>query len=224
MSNRDGEGLHQVARGHGTPKTPVKVAEGQKTARARLPSHPSADWLRPLGILVAATVALVSDGALFHEATQLVAVVVLLLFGLVLIVRDWSRVRTFLGSRLGLLAIANGLVLVISAILSVYRWASLRELLKAAALAEAFLLGAALVDREAFRDRFLVMFYWWSVVTAAAGAVLYVAGMRWPLGRLGSYAVRTLATFGNRLSAFFGYANAFAAFLLVPIALGVALA
>jgi len=200
------------------------ITEPQETPRAGRPSRPSVDWLRPLGILAAATIALVSDGALFHECSQLVAVVVLLLFGFVFIVTDWSRVRTFLDSRLGLLAIVNGLALVISAILSVYRWASLRELLKTVALVEAFLLGATLIDWEALRDRFLVMFYWWSVVAAAAGSVLYVAGMRWPQSWLGSYAVRTLATFGNRLSAFFGYANAFAALLLVPIALGVALA
>ncbi|MFZ2413601.1 MAG: O-antigen ligase family protein, partial [Candidatus Cryosericum sp.] len=224
MNSRNGEGRHPVDKGRVGVTKQAKVTPGQKAVNPRIRARLWVDWLRPLGILIAATVALVSDGALFHESSQLVAVVVLLLSGLVLIVRDWSRIHMFLGSRLGLLAIVNGAVLVISAILSVYGWASLRELLKAAALAEAFLLGATLIDREALRDRFLVMFYWWSIAAAGAGSVLYLAGMRWPQSGLGSYALRTLATFGNRLSAFFGYANAFASFLLVPIALGVALA
>jgi tetratricopeptide (TPR) repeat protein len=182
------------------------------------------DWLRPLAILVAASAALVSDGALFHESSQLVAVVVVGCLGLVLTVRDWRRICVLAGSRLGLLVALDGIVLVTSAVLSVYRWASIRELLKAAALAEAFLLGVTLIDREAVRDRLLVLFYWWSVAVAGTGSILYLVGMRWPQSWLGSYAVRTLATAANRLSAFFGYANAFAAFLLVPIALGVALA
>jgi tetratricopeptide (TPR) repeat protein len=180
--------------------------------------------LRPVAILIAASAALVSDGALFRESSQLVAVVVVLCLGLVLIVRDWSRICALANSKLGFLVALDGIVLVLSAILSVYRWASLRELLKAAALVEAFLLGAVLIDREAVRDRFLVMFYWWSVAVAGAGSVLYLVSMRWPQSWLGSYAVRLQGTAtATRLSAFFGYANAFAAFLLVPIALGVAL-
>ncbi len=185
MNSRNGEGRHPVDKGRVGVTKQAKVTPGQKAVNPRIRARLWVDWLRPLGILIAATVALVSDGALFHESSQLVAVVVLLLSGLVLIVRDWSRIHMFLGSRLGLLAIVNGAVLVISAILSVYRWASLRELLKAAALAEAFLLGATLIDREALRDRFLVMFYWWSIAAAGAGSVLYLAGMRWPAERAG---------------------------------------
>ena len=180
--------------------------------------------MRPIAILVAATIALVSDGALFHESSQLVAVVVVLGLGLGLIVRHWSWVCALAGSRLGLLAVVNGIVLIVSSMLSVYHWASIRELLKAVALAEAFLLGAALIDKENLRERFMVMFYWWSVTIAGAGSFLYLMGMRWPQTWLGSYAVQTHAAAANRLSAFFGYANAFAAFLLVPIALGVAMA
>jgi tetratricopeptide (TPR) repeat protein/O-antigen ligase len=202
----------------------AKVKAEPRAARVGLAAGPWVDWLMPIVVLTVSTVALVSSGALFHESSQLVAVAIVLCFGLVLIAVDWGRVCTFLGSRLGLLAVINGVVLVISTMLSVYRWASVRELLKAVALVEAFLLGAALIDRETVRDHFLVVFYWWSVAVAGAGSVLYMVGMRWPQSWLGSYAVRTLVTAANRLSAFFGYANAFAAFLLVPIALGVALA
>ncbi len=185
---------------------------------------PWVGWVGPTALLIAASAALVSDGALFHESSQLVAAVVVLCLGLVFTVKRWSAICAVACTRLGLLAALDGVVLVIAAILSVYHWASIKELLKDLALVEAFLLGATLVDREAVRDRLLVAFYWWSVAVAGAGSVLYVAGMRWPKSWLGSYAVRTLATVANRLSAFFGYANAFAAFLLVPIALGVALA
>ena len=202
----------------------AKITSGQRSARVGLVARPWAVWLRLVAILIAASAALVSDGALFGESSQLVAVVVVLCLGLVLIVRGWSRICALADSRLGLLAVVNGVVLATSAILSVYRWASVRELLKAAALVEAFLLGAVLIDREAVRDRFLVMFYWWSVAVAGAGSVLYLVSMRWPQSWLGSYAVRLQGTAtATRLSAFFGYANAFAAFLLVPIALGVAL-
>ena len=134
------------------------------------------DWLGPIVLLMAATIALLSDGALFHESSQLVAVVGVLGLGLVLTVRDWNRVFPLAGSRLGLLVVVNGVVLVISAMLSVYHWASIRELLKAAALAEAFLLGATLIDRANLRDRFLVMFYWWGVAMAGAGSILYPGG------------------------------------------------
>lgn len=224
MSGRNDGGRHSVDKKRTSVPVKAKVNPEPRAARAGLPAGPWVDWLMPIAILTAASVALVSDGALFHESGQLAAVIVVLCLGLVLTMSRWSRVRAFLGSRLGLLAVINGAVLVISAILSVYRWASIREVLKAAALGEAFLLGAALVDRETLRDRFLVLFYWWSVAVAGAGSVIYVVGMRWPQSWLGSYAVRTLATATNRLSAFFGYANAFAAFLLVPIALGVAFA
>ncbi len=224
MSGHQDEGRHQVDKGRTGVTKQTKVTPGQRSARVGFLARPWADWLRPVAILIAASAALVSDGALFHESSQLVAVVVVLCLGLVLIVRDWSRICALANSKLGLLAALDGAVLVIAAILSVYRWASVRELMKAVALAEAFLLGATLFDREAVRDRFLVLFYWWSVAVAGAGSVLYLVGMRWPQSWLGSYAVRTLATAANRLSAFFGYANAFAAFLLVPIALGVALA
>jgi tetratricopeptide (TPR) repeat protein/O-antigen ligase len=207
----------------GVPVKP-RVDPEPKAAKAGLPAREWRNWLMPIAVLAAASVALVSDGALFRESGQLAAVVIVLCLGLVLTVSRWSRVRVLLSSRLGLLAVVDGAVLVFSAVLSVYHWASIREVLKAAALGEAFLLGAALIDREALRDRFLVLFYWWSVVAAGAGSVLYIVGMRWPQSWLGSYAVRTLATSTNRLSAFFGYANAFAAFLLVPIAMGVALA
>ena len=150
-----------------TGETPRSI-RSRRLPEGGLPARPWVDWLMPIAVLTAASVALVSDGALFHESGQLAAVVVVLCLGLVLTVSRWSRVRVLLGSRLGLLAVVDGAVLVISAVLSVYHWASIREVLKAAALGEAFLLGAALIDREALRDRFLVLFYWWSVVAAGS--------------------------------------------------------
>jgi len=202
----------------------AKITLGRRVAKHGRVFRPWIGWVGPTALLIAASVALVSDGALFHESSQLVAVAVVLCLGLVLTVGDWSGVCALAGTRLGLLAAVDGVVLVIAAVLSVYHWASIKELLKDLALVEAFLLGATLVDREAVRDRLLVAFYWWSVAVAGAGSILYVVGMRWPKSWLGSYAVRTLATAANRLSAFFGYANSFAAFMLVPIALGVTLA
>jgi O-antigen ligase len=202
----------------------TRVAQVPRIAGAGHLARRWSDWLKPIALVVTASIALVSDGALFHESSQLVAVAIVLGLGLGLIVRRWRWICALAGSRLGLLVVVNGIVLIVSSTLSVYHWASIRELLKAVALAEAFLLGAALIDRENLRERFLVTFYWWSVAMAGAGSLLYLMGMRWPQTWLGSYAVRTLATAANRLSAFFGYANAFAAFLLVPIALGVVLA
>jgi tetratricopeptide (TPR) repeat protein/O-antigen ligase len=224
MSDRDDKGRGQVDRRHrGVTKLP-KVAPEAREDRLRRLAPSWSDWLRPIAILAVGSAGLLSNGALFQESSQLVAAVVVLSLGLVVSVRDWSRVRALGRSRLGLLAIIDGAVLATCAILSVYHWASIRELLKAVALVQAFLLGAVLIDSEAVRDRFLVMLYWWSVAVAGAGAILFLFGTRLPQSWLGSYAVRTSATAAGRLSAFFGYANAFAAFLLVPIGLGVALA
>jgi tetratricopeptide (TPR) repeat protein/O-antigen ligase len=215
---------------HGMSSRPLDLAKGNAAAsrftevKTGRRSSVASDWLALVAILVVASMALLSGGALFRESSQMAAAAVVLCLGVVVSIRRWSAVSAIARTRLGMLATVNGVVLVIAAILSVYHWASVRELLKTAALAEAFLLGATLVDREDIRDRFLVVFYWWTVAAAGAGCILFVAGMRWPQSWLGSYAVRTMATAANRLSAFFGYANAFAAFLLIPIALGVALA
>ncbi len=224
MSNRDNQGRHEDNNRTTGAAEQVKLTRRQKAAGADQGVRPGGMWLQLIVGLAVASTALVSDGALFSESSQIVAVAVLSGAGLVLAITKWDRVSILMGSRLGLLAVMSGVALVISAILSVYHWASIRELLKAAALAEAFLLGAVLIDRETLRDRFLLATYWWTVAVAGAGSILYLTGMRWPQSVLGSYAVRSLATAANRLSAFFGYANTFSAFLLVPIALGVSLA
>jgi tetratricopeptide (TPR) repeat protein len=205
----------------GSPKHPGAVPHQRAPFRS--------SWVIPPWVLLflwfaAASSALWFDGALFGEASQLRAAVAIAVVSLLMVSTRWSAVWRFLRTRLGLLAIASGIVLIVSALFSVYHWASVREILKAVAVAEVFLLAAVTVDNDRLRDKWIWCLYWWSVAAAGVGSALYLVGMRWPDSALGGFAVQALATAVNRLSSFFGYANAFAAFMLLPIALGVAAA
>jgi hypothetical protein len=181
-------------------------------------------WLFLVPWFAAASSAFVVDGALFGESSQLLAVAIIAAISPVVIALRWDAVWQILRTRLGLLALLNGVVLVVSALFSVYHWASVREILKAVALAEVFVVAAVTVDRDALRDRWLCVLYWWSITAVAAGIILYAVAVRWPQSMVGVFAIRAQVMFGTRLGAFFGYANALAAFLLVPISLGVAAA
>jgi O-antigen ligase/tetratricopeptide (TPR) repeat protein len=185
---------------------------------------PTPSWILLFLWFAAASAALWFDGALFGESSQLRAVVAISTVWLLTVSTRWDAIWSLLRTRLGLLATLNGVVLVVSALFSVYQWASVREILKAAAIAEVFLLAAATVNDDRLREKWIWCLYWWSVAAAAVGSALYLVGMRWPESGIGAFAVQALATVANRLSSYFGYANATAAFMLLPIALGIAAA
>jgi O-antigen ligase/tetratricopeptide (TPR) repeat protein len=210
-----------VTNASASPKHSGAVPHHQTLHRSprRIPT-----WLLLVPWFVAASAAFVVDGALFGEPSQLLAVAIIAAISPAVIALRWDAVWQILRTRLGLLALLNGIVLVVSALFSVYHWASVREILKAVALAEVFMVAAVTVDRDALRDRWLWVLYWWSITAVAAGIILYAVAVRWPQSMVGIFGIRAQVMFGTRLGAFFGYANALAAFLLVPISLGVAAA
>jgi tetratricopeptide (TPR) repeat protein len=205
----------------GSPKHPTVVPHRRTPLRL--------SWVIPPWVLLflwfaAASSALWFDGALFSEAGQLRAAVLVAIVALLTVSTRWKAVWSLLRTRLGLLAVASGIVMIVSALFSVYHWASVREILKAVAVAEVFVVAAVTIDNDRLRDTWIWCLYWWSVAAAGVGSALYLVGMRWPDSAVGGFAVQASATVVNRLSSFFGYANAFAAFMLLPVALGVAAA
>jgi tetratricopeptide (TPR) repeat protein len=120
------------------------------------------------------------------------------------------------------LASAIGLLL-ISLVASAYHWASLVELLKGVALVCVFRYVSTFVSTPSRRRLIALLVYWTGVVYSASGMVLFA--VRNSGGAVLETIARTLRVADlGRLSIGFGYANTLAAFLLVPISIGIGLA
>ena len=89
MNNRDNRDRHEDHNRSTGAAEQVKLTRGQKAASAGQEVRPGSMWLKLIAVLAVASVALVSDGALFSESGQIVAVVIVLCVGLVLTVSRW---------------------------------------------------------------------------------------------------------------------------------------
>ncbi len=115
------------------------------------------------------------------------------------------------------------LVLAISLGISVYKWVSLVELCKGISLAALFWFSRVYLSHA--RQRRTVMLAIFGIGILYAGAGLFLYSVRTSADRPITWLISHLAVLDDkRLSIGFAYANTFAAFLLVPISIGMGLA
>jgi len=105
---------------------------------------------------------------------------------------------------------------------SVYRGSTLQELLKWMGLLGLFMFALHYAGSEDRLHTLSWVPFGTSVVTMAAGIILYVLSSRVVTGPISSLArALVVRDDGGRLSAFFSYPNALAGFLILPICIGV---
>jgi O-antigen ligase/tetratricopeptide (TPR) repeat protein len=181
-------------------------------------------WARVEGmyLLVCLGASLTVDGGMYSQWAVLLGIV-LALPAVAVMMKRWASRQTRIDP-VSLVLAAHVAVVALSCIWSVYRWASLLELLKAVALAGLFD-GArhALGSREGV-ERTAQTVFWGGVALAAVGSVLFLLSSS---GMLSSAWTPTLQRLGvnnaGRLGMPFAYANTLAAYLLLPISMGAAL-
>lgn len=184
-----------------------------------------ASWVPAAYACVLVLACLVISSGMFSPWSQLLGVVAAIpaAAGLLAHRSTWDiNWRRLLRSAVGVaLASAIGLLL-ISLAASAYHGASLVELLKGVALVCVFRYASAFVSTPSRRRLIALLVYWTGVVYSASGMVLFA--VRDSGGAVLETIARALRVADlGRLSIGFGYANTLAAFLLVPISIGIGL-
>src|SRR5450759_3935112 len=189
----------------------------------------SHDWqLWYLSLTIVASILLVGAWIRWFPLEQLstawLGLVALFMVGVPWLRRRFSADSPISLSPLAWLFIAVAVFGLISFVVSVHRGATLQELLKLTGLLGMFLFALASAGSEDRLHTLSWVVFGASVVTMAAGIVLYVLSPRVATGPIASLAHALVVRDGSgRFSAFFSYPNALAGFLILPICIGVGL-
>jgi O-antigen ligase/tetratricopeptide (TPR) repeat protein len=166
------------------------------------------------------------DGGMFSDWSQTIGVV-LTVPAVLVVVRRWMRSCGTGPGRmhdpLAFWSAISVLLLTVSLVFSVYRWSSMLELCKGIGLVGLFWFARTFLSRAHSRRWVAIAVFCAGTLLAVAGLLLYAlraspdAAIVWLMANL-----RVLNA--GRLSICFGYANTLAAFLLMPIGIGMGLA
>ena len=128
--------------------------------------------------------------------------------------------------RMNVLLTLGGVLMAVSVALSVYRWSSLLGLLEGIGLIGLFSFSRDFVSSGWSRRHMVELLFWIGAGVSTVGLVLFsVRGTSvGVVKRLVDALLVADITDSTRLAIGFGYANSFAAFLLVPLAAGLGLA
>lgn len=208
------------------------VSRGTPSIVRRLPStsaNPSREGRRnawagaeDVYLLSCLGASVVVGGGMYGQWAVLLGVV-FALPAVAIMMKRWASRQTRTDV-VGLVLAANIMLVALSCIWSVYRWASILELLKAVAVAGLFD-GArhALGSSEGIEHTAQAVF-WGGVALAGTGSVLYLLSSRGILSPRWTTALRWLGVNNaGRLGMPFAYANTLAAYLLLPVVVGAVL-
>jgi tetratricopeptide (TPR) repeat protein/O-antigen ligase len=182
-------------------------------------------WLPFIYMVTVVGLSLVLGAGMFWPWSQLLGVL-LAIPAMLVVVLQWSRSsekgHAWIHDPLIVWPLLGILLLTFSFAFSVYKWASLVELCKGVALAALFWFSCAFLSSSRSRRRMVTVIFGAGVLLAAVGLALYAARAStnstvvWLIAHL-------MVLVGNRLSIGFQYPNTFAAFLLMPIGVGIGL-
>lgn len=157
-------------------------------------------------------------------STAWLGLVALFMVGVPWLRRRFSADSPISLSPLAWLLIAVAVFGLVSFAISVHRGATMQELLKLTGLLGMFLFALASAGSEDRLHTLSWVVFGASVVTMAAGIVLYVLSPRVAMGPIASLAhALVVRDAGGRFAVFFSYPNALAGFLILPICIGVGL-
>ena len=193
-------------------------------AVSQLPAGHRDAWARAEGVYLLACLgaSVVVGGGMYGQWAMLLGVI-FALPAIALMMKRWASRQTRIDV-VGLALASNVVLIALSCIWSVYRWASILELLKAVALAGLFDGARHTLGSWEGIDRTAQTVFWGGAVLAGTGSVLFLLSSRGMLSPGWTPVVRWLGVNNaGRLGMPFAYANTLAAYLLLPISVGAVL-